>query len=159
MTAPTRLAEGACAGDTMFVAAFASGAAGIIHLSVVPEHLADWWGYGVFFLVVGAAQLVSGLLLAGRAPSPLVAAIAAGNSAVVLVYVSSRTTGVPVGPQHGSHELEPSSPLGLAATAAEVLLVASLLTHLPSRSRRIGMDLLLLCGLGLWVLQAVARLG
>lgn len=151
--------EGIHARDRLFVVALASGWAGIIHLSVVAEHLTAWWGYGAFFLAVGTAQLASGLVLVRHAPLWLVSASAAGNAMVVLVYVASRTIGVRVGPEHAGHQLEPSGPLDLAATAAEVLLIAALLPLLPARSRRLTVDLLLVCGLGLWLLRAAGRLG
>jgi len=159
VTTPFHLTRGVRVADRLFVAALASGAAGIIHLSVVSEHLASWWGHGAFFLVVGTVQLASGVALVGHARHWLVRATATGNVVVVLVYVASRTVGVPVGPEHGGHQLEPSGPLDLAATAAEVLLIAALLPLLPARSRRITIDLLLVCGLALWLLRAVGRLG
>jgi uncharacterized membrane protein YraQ (UPF0718 family) len=32
--------------------------AGLIHVWVTPEHFEEWWGYGTFFLVAAAAQVV-----------------------------------------------------------------------------------------------------
>ena len=145
--------------DRLFVAALTSGWAGIIHLRVVTDHFATWWGYGAFFLAVGTAQVASALVLWRDPPPWLVSAAATGNAVVVLVYVASRTVGVPVGPEHGGHQLEPSGPLDLAATAAEVLLITALLPLLPARSRRLAINVLLVCGLGLWLLRAVGRLG
>ena len=45
------------------IAASLSGVAAAIHAWVVPEHLAEWWGYGTFFLVLAAAQAVYAVLI------------------------------------------------------------------------------------------------
>ena len=39
------------------------------HLWVVPEHLEEWWGYGMFFLVLAAAQVVYAFGLLRPPPS------------------------------------------------------------------------------------------
>lgn len=159
MALPVRTAERDRIADGAFIAALASGSAGIIHLSVVAEHMVAWWAYGAFFLVVGIAQVASGLVLLRGAREGFVSAAVLGNAAVILLYVVSRTVGVPVGPEHEAHQLEGSGPLDLAATAAEVVLVVSLLPRMASRARRIAIDLLLVCGLALWLLRALGRLG
>ena len=43
---------------TLYAAAALSLLAGLIHLWVTPEHFEEWWGYGDFFLVAGAAQIL-----------------------------------------------------------------------------------------------------
>ena len=43
---------------TLYAAATLSLLAGLIHLWVTPEHFEEWWGYGAFFLVAGAAQIL-----------------------------------------------------------------------------------------------------
>ena len=45
-------------GRTLYAAATLSLLAGLIHLWVTPEHFEEWWGYGVFFLVAAAAQIL-----------------------------------------------------------------------------------------------------
>lgn len=159
MALPVQTAERDRVADGAFIAALASGSAGIIHLSVVAEHMVEWWVSGAFFLVVGVAQLAGALVLVRSTPGALASAAVVGNAAVILVYVFSRTVGLPVGPEHGGHQLEGFDPLGLAATAAEVLVVASLLPSMSSRARRATIDLLLVCGLALWLLRAFGRLG
>ena len=37
---------------------FPGWVAALIHLWVAPEHFEQWWGYGYFFLVAAAAQLL-----------------------------------------------------------------------------------------------------
>lgn len=45
-------------------AAGLSAAAAIIHGLVAPEHLAEWWGYGAFFIAATVAQGGYAILLA-----------------------------------------------------------------------------------------------
>lgn len=86
-------------------AAFASLGAGLIHLAVTREHLAEWWVYGVFFAVVGTAQ-VGWATVALGAPgrAPLWRLVAAANAAMVLLWGVTRATGLPVGPEPWTRE-------------------------------------------------------
>jgi hypothetical protein len=69
------------------------------------------------------------------------------------LYLASRTNGVPVGPVHAGHRLEPAGVLDLTTTAAELVLIALLVSLLPPRVARITVNVLLLAGLGPWVLR------
>jgi hypothetical protein len=127
--------------------------AGLIHLWVVPSHLREWWGFGAFFLAIGVAQVAFAPVL-WRFPSTATAlAGIVGNVAVVLVYILSRTNGVPVGPVHSSHRLETAGPLDLTATALEVVVAGLLLGHLPGRVRSWAVNGLFVTGLALWGLR------
>ncbi len=44
-------------------AATLSIVAGYIHFLVMPEHFAEWWGYGVVFLAIALAQVAYGGVL------------------------------------------------------------------------------------------------
>jgi hypothetical protein len=98
--------------------------AAAIHLAVTGEHFREWFAAGVFFLLLGAAQL----LLAGAVlrldpgwPAPAAVAVSLGS---VVLWVVSRTTGLPFGPEAGMPE-----PVGLmdaAASLAEALTVGLL---------------------------------
>lgn len=80
-------------------AGFASLGAGLVHLAVVQEHLAVWWGYGAFFLVLAVVQVGWALAaLAARGQAPLRRTVAYGSLAVVALWVFTRTVGVPAGP-------------------------------------------------------------
>jgi len=50
-------------GPILYAAAELSLIAGLVHLWVAPEHFEEWWGYGSFFLVAAAAQLLYAPLL------------------------------------------------------------------------------------------------
>jgi len=79
--------------------------AGLIHVWVTPEHFEEWWGYGTFFLVAAAAQVVYVPLLL-RWPTRMVLILGiAGNSAIVLLYLLTRVVGIPLfGPEAGDVE-------------------------------------------------------
>jgi hypothetical protein len=70
----------------------------LIHIAVVPQHLATYVPYGIFLLAVGLAQLVLAAAVLLRPSPPLLIGGAAAMLAVVAVWIFSRTTGMPVGP-------------------------------------------------------------
>jgi hypothetical protein len=79
------------------LAALSIGAAAI-HFAVVFEHFAEYSLYGVFFLVVSWAQVIWPAILLWR-PSRLWLWLGiAGNTIVLVVYMASRTIGLPFGP-------------------------------------------------------------
>jgi hypothetical protein len=86
-------------------AGFASLGAALIHFAVVQEHLEEWWLYGVFFAVLGTVQLLWGGLALADEELLAPRLFAAGNVAVLVLWLVSRTTGLPVGPE--PREAEP----------------------------------------------------
>jgi hypothetical protein len=109
-----------------------------MHLWVVPEHLEEWWGYGVFFLILAAAQGLYALGLLRRPSRPFLLLGVGGNLAVAILWLVTRTTGIPLfGPHAG--EVEGVGMLDLICTLAEVGIVAGLGTlamrGLPTEGR------------------------
>ncbi len=122
--------------------------AGVAHGLVAPEHLREWWGYGLFFALAALGQVFFGGLLltspwnydetggrvaddgagggGGRRTERLVALVGiVANSAVIVLYVVTRTVGVPfLGPAAG--EVEPLGAGGVVTTALEAVLVGLL---------------------------------
>ena len=160
------------------LAAGAAATAALLHLTVVPEHLDEWWVYGVFFLGLSAAQaLLVWLLLRGPRTTPLLLAAITGTLAVVVLYVLTRTTGLPVGPTHvhsgvvvpggvgngmpilpGSltaRHIEPVGAIDLSCLAAELVLIAALVGQLPTRVRHRTTNIMLLFGLAALLPQAL----
>ncbi|MGH9035188.1 MAG: hypothetical protein ACRD0O_05435 [Acidimicrobiia bacterium] len=118
-----------------------SVAAGVGHGLVAPEHLREWWGYGLFFALAAVGQVFFGALLlaapwrydetGGLAPArtrPVRALCLVGiaaNAAVIVLYTVTRTVGVPfLGPAAG--EVEPLGAGGVVTTLFEAALVGVL---------------------------------
>jgi hypothetical protein len=132
------------------MAAFSAGAAAI-HFAVTFEHFSEYSLYGVFFLVLAWAQLVWPVVLialpfltwaratarparfpAGWSRSGLTPLAArrvavwlwlgiAGNAGVLVIYFSSRSVGLPIGP--ATKTVEARGGLGLVCALEEILLV------------------------------------
>jgi FtsP/CotA-like multicopper oxidase with cupredoxin domain len=78
--------------------------AGAIHLAVMPEHLEEYLPFGLFFLVVAVAQIGAAPVLLIRPSSRLAVGVAVASLALVGLWLLSRTTGLPVGPEPWSPE-------------------------------------------------------
>ena len=114
-------APGASAALPIQLAALSTGAA-VIHFAVIAQHLEEWWLTGVFFIVIAVFQLLWALLVVLRPSLPVYLSGAVVNALIVVTWIVSRTTGVPVGPEAG--EAESIGFPDVVATAFEVLLVA-----------------------------------
>jgi hypothetical protein len=110
---------------TLYAGAALSLLAGLIHLWVMPEHFEEWWGYGTFFLVTAAVQvLYAPLVLVWPTRMVLLLGIA-GNLAIVALYLLTRTVGIPLfGPEAG--EVEGFGFVDVCATASEVGIAVAL---------------------------------
>jgi hypothetical protein len=138
------------------VAAALSLAVAWVHLAYAAPHLRQWWAYGAFFVAAGAGQALFAPLVLRRPRPWLLHAGIAGNVAIVGMYVLSRTAGPPLGPH--ARVPEPAGGIDLATTAAEIVLVAVLLTMLGGRARRRVVDALLAAGILLWALRLTGHL-
>jgi hypothetical protein len=141
---------------TLGLAAALSLAVAWVHLAYAAPHLRQWWAYGAFFIAAGAGQALFAPLILRRPRQWLILAGIAGNVAIVGMYVMSRTWGPPLGPH--AHVAETAGTVDLSTTAAEIVLVAILVTMLGARTRRLVVDALLLGGVLLWVLRLTGRL-
>ncbi|MGY2874415.1 hypothetical protein ACVW00_001605 [Marmoricola sp. URHA0025 HA25] len=85
----------------LVTAAGLAACAGVIHLAVVRDHLAEAPILGTFFLVVGVAQLGLAYLFLRRRTSPLLLVPAIGaHVGLLMLYVVSRTAELPFVPAH-----------------------------------------------------------
>lgn len=95
---------------------------------MTPEHFAEWWGYGVFFLLAALAQAVLAVLLVWWPARPVLLVGILGNLFIMSLYVVTRTIGIPlVGPSAG--EVEGVGLIDAASKVTEGFLVL-LLTSL-----------------------------
>ena len=107
------------------LAALSAGAAAI-HFAVIFEHFDEYSLYGVFFLVLAWAQLVwpavlVALSLAARRLAAWLWLGIAGNAIVLVIYFSSRSIGLPVGPD--TKTVEAWGGLDLVCSIEEILLI------------------------------------
>ena len=126
-----------------------SFAAGAIHAAAGPEHVKEWWVYGLFFYGSAVAQVGYGLLLVTQGIEGWGGWMAVrrwvylagvwGNLAIIALWVVTRTIGVPVGPE--AFEPEGLGPLDLSSKAIEIVLVILLLV-LYVKDRRASRSLM-----------------
>jgi len=103
------------------LAALSVGAAAI-HFAVVFEHFNAYVLYGVFFLIIAWAQMIWAAVVMWR-PSRLWLWLGiAGNAIILAVYLASRLTGLPFGPDK-SHT-EPFGGLDVVCAILEFALIA-----------------------------------
>lgn len=117
------------------MAALSAGAAAI-HFAVVEEHFEEYLLFGVFFVAAGALQALWAFLILARPSKGVYFTGLVGNAGIVVLWVVSRTTGLPIGPEPGSPEA--ASILDLVATSYEALIAVGLLVLLtrgPLRRR------------------------
>jgi hypothetical protein len=108
-------------GAGLVLAAVASVAAAAVHLAVVPEHLRESGLYGAFFVGAAGAQLGSAGLLVRTRSQSFSRLVAAGNAAVIVLWLLTRLVGVPIGPDAG--DTEPFQLLDVTASTCEALVI------------------------------------
>lgn len=102
------------------VALAGAGAAGV-HVVVMPAHFGESWIYGTFFLVAAISQLAYSAWLLTRPSRELVIAGVLGNLSIVVLWVITRTVGIPLGPAAGA--VEKVGALDLLAGVFEITTV------------------------------------
>jgi hypothetical protein len=127
---PQQPPPGAAPSPLLIALAVLSAGAAVIHAGVSGDHFAEDWAHGIFFVAVAWAQLGWAALVLWRPARPVLLAGAAGNLAVALVWVVSRTTGLPFGA--GAGQPEPVGFADLVCTGFELALVAGALLMLAS---------------------------
>src|SRR5215469_5850451 len=85
------------------LASLSFGAAAI-HFAVVFEHFNAYVLYGVFFLIVAWAQMIWAAVVLWRPSRTWLSLGIAGNAIILAVYLASRMTGLPFGPDKGHTE-------------------------------------------------------
>ena len=134
---PARSAE-----DLLAVAGLLSLLAAFVHVLAVPEHLAEWWGYGTFFVALALAQAGYALALLRWPRRWIVLVGIAGNLASIGLWAWTRTVGIPLfGPAAGN--VESVGVLDVISKLAEgglVVVLAALLWQLGRRRRTAALN-------------------
>jgi len=122
--------------QTVLIACAISVAAGVIHAVAMVDHFDHYWLFGLFFLVVTYFQVLWAIWV-HRHPQDKRAlkAGAIGSLAIIAVWLTSRTVGVPVGP--GAGDPEPFGAMDLVA-ALDQLVLAALIVVLVKPDGRFG---------------------
>ena len=110
-------------------AGFASFGTGLVHVAVVREHLAESWSHGIFFAIVGLAQIGWALLALHRTSVPFPRLTAAATLGLIALWVASRTVGVSLDPL--TSVPEPVGTADLLAVVLEVALLLCILAAIP----------------------------
>jgi hypothetical protein len=148
MTRPLADEQAAVTNPTMFTAvdgylrgglAVLSACAAVIHFAVLGQHFDEYWLFGTFFLVLAWAQAAWAVAVPWRPSRALLRVGVLGNAAVLAVWLASRTTGLPIGPNAG--EAESVAGPDLTAAVLELAVVAgavALLARPRWTRRRVG---------------------
>lgn len=97
-----------------------STGAAVIHFAVLGDHWREWWGYGLFFGVAAWLQLAWAAVLVARPSSRLLVIGAVASFAIAVLWLVTRTEGVPAGPAFG--ETESAAFADALASVFEVVL-------------------------------------
>jgi hypothetical protein len=118
------------------IASMSLGSA-VIHASVVPDH-AGLPLHLAFFLVTAAVQSVLAAVVLRSRSGPWLALTAACNGLIAVVWMLSRTTGLPI---DGAAAVEPIGFKDAISTLFEIGVVvgAGLVAVLPEASRRVSL--------------------
>jgi hypothetical protein len=114
--------------------AAASLGAAAIHFAVIVPHFDEYAPFGIFFLVVGWFQAIWAILIVASDDRRLLTVGAVANVLVIVVWIASRTVGLPLGPTPWVAE-----DVGLAdviSTTLEAILVGGASLLLVSVDRR-----------------------
>ena len=108
-------------------------ASAAIHLAVTPEHLTEWSAAGLFFILLSAAEIAVAALMFTRLRQRVVLIAAVVISiAPLVVWLYSRTAGLPFGPEAGTPEAIGLPDIAACALEIAALLVALILLRAPA---------------------------
>jgi hypothetical protein len=126
--------------DLIRLGAVLSAAAAVVHLSVAPHHFDEYWLFGALFVASAVLQLAwAPLIWRRRADRRLLLAGVVMQLGIVVVWVVSRTTGLPIGPE--PWDPESIGALDAACSFDEVLIaVLAGVAVWSARRRRFVVD-------------------
>jgi hypothetical protein len=98
-----------------------SAGAGAIHFAVIQSHFEEYWAFGVFFATAAWLQILWAMWVVARPGRVAALTGIAINGAITVVWIISRTVGIPFGPEPGVAEAVEF--VDVAATSLQVLAV------------------------------------
>jgi len=109
-----------------------------VHAAVGPEHFREGVRFGVFFVLLSAAQFVLASAVLMRRSRRLLAVLAALSAVVIVLWIATRTTALPF----GLDDREPVGVLDLMSSVAEAVALAAAVVMLrsPVARRHHGFD-------------------
>jgi hypothetical protein len=114
--------------------ALASASAALIHVMAASHHFSEWWLFGTGFVVMAVLQAASALTFERFDWRLAPHAALVINVPIVLLWVWSRTLGLPFGPEAGEPEA-----IGIAdtlCTVTEIVLIGGALAVQRGASER-----------------------
>ena len=147
-----RLAESMSLKNAILIAAVTAslGAAGI-HFAVIEEHLAEYALFGFLFLGLAWFQALWSFLFFVRQSRLRAWLGIVLNLGAVAVWVMSRTTGLPIGPDPWKPEVVGA--LDVAASLLELVVVACVIALVAPRTRAISSSTRVRSG---WLVLAIS---
>lgn len=131
--------------------------AGATHLLVALDHLTHDPRFSVFFLAIGAAQLVVAHRMRRGAHPGAVTAVIAATVGLLVLYLASRTVALSFGPH--ADRPQDADLLGTVVVVAETVAVATLPVLLPAAWRARVLNGLLAAGVVVWLVWFAGVLG
>jgi hypothetical protein len=125
---------GSAAWSVIVVAACSIGSAAI-HLAVIEDHLREYALFGVAFALLAAFQIAWPVVYLRRRQAWLAVLAIGINLGAALVWLWSRTLGLPIGPTPGVPEAVGAA--DVISTGLELTLVGLLVLGLSARARGI----------------------
>jgi hypothetical protein len=118
------------------VVALAGVGAASVHVVVMPTHFAESAFYGSFFAVAATMQIVYSAWLLARPSRALLTAGAVSNVSIALLWLYTRTAGIPLGPASG--QTEPFGALDTLASFFELVTAIGAFALLRSAVKPAG---------------------
>jgi hypothetical protein len=115
-----------------WLAASFSATVAAVHFGYAPHHLQDDWAHGWFFVLIGAFQVVFAITIVSRPRRWLWWSAIVVNSAIIATWVTSRTSGLPFGPEALRKEVATAPDIVCTILEAGIVLLAAVAVALPA---------------------------
>jgi hypothetical protein len=137
---PATTGRRAGSADARILAGALSAVAGLIHVKATVDHAGHYWLFGVLFGLVACAQIALAVALwRTQVPDDVLVIGVAVTIGVVIVWLVSRTVGLPIGPGAGKPEQIGVSDAFAAMIELVFVAVACLIVRPGGRvGRRLG---------------------